>query len=156
MSIEKVRSYLSKWNKDKDIIEFDVSTATVELAAQALHTIPDRIAKSISFLKEDHALLVVAAGNEKIDNKKFKDTFGVKAKMLNPEQVLRYTGFAVGGVCPFALPDTAEVYLDISMKKFQSLFPACGTSNSAIELTIAEIEMFTPFIKWVVVCKVRE
>ena len=156
MSIEKVRSYLSQWDKDKNIIEFDVSTATVELAAQALHTIPDRIAKSISFLKEDHALIVVAAGNEKIDNKKFKDTFGIKAKMLNPEQVQLYTGFAVGGVCPFALPETAEVYLDITMKKFQTLFPACGTSNSAIELTIAEIELFTPFIKWVDVCKVRE
>ena len=153
MSLENVREYLDRYEKGGDIIEFDVSTATVELAAQALGTQPCRIAKTIALLNDDHALLVVAAGDAKVDNKKFKDEFGIKAKMLDAEQVVRLTEHVVGGVCPFALPQSAELYLDVSMKRFETVFPACGTAHTAIELTLAELEATTPYIRWVDACK---
>ena len=153
MSIEEVRSYLSRWNKDKDIIEMDISTATVELAAAALGVIPARIAKSISLRASgENAMMVVTAGDMKLDNRKFRGHFGFKPKMLNPEEALAFTGHAIGGVCPFALPPGLEVYLDASMKRFQTMFPACGSGNSAIELTLEELEGYSQSRGWLDVC----
>lgn len=153
MSIEKVREYLKKYNREDDILEMESSTATVELAAQALGTAPARIAKSLSFQDGDGAMIIVVAGDAKIDNKKFKNEFGFKAKMLSPEEAIRFTGHAVGGVCPFALPKGVKVFLDESMKRFDTMFPACGSSNSAIELTLGELEEYSNCIKWIDVCK---
>lgn len=153
MAIEKVREDLSKWGRDTAIIELDSSSATVELAAQSLGVEPARIAKTISFKSNDSALLVVAAGDARTDNTKFKAEFGFKARMLTPEEVLEYTGHAVGGVCPFGLENNIPVYLDISMKRFETVFPACGSSNSAIELTLAELQEFSGSVKWVDVCR---
>ena len=153
MSIEIAREYLKKYHLEDRIQEFDVSSATVELAAEALHVIPARIAKSLSFKKEDHALIVVAAGDAKVDNRKFKDAFSMKAKMLTPEEVLELTNHAVGGVCPFGTPDSAEVYLDDSMKRFETMFPAAGSSNSAIELSLDELYEASGAKGWVDVCK---
>jgi len=153
MAIEQVRAYLSGWNRDKDIIEMDNSTATVELAAAALGVIPARIAKSISLKSAaGGAMMVVTAGDMKLDNRKFKDRFGIKPKMLSPEEALRHTGHAIGGVCPFALPQGVEVYLDNSMRRFETMFPACGSGNSAIELTLAELEEYSRSMGWVDVC----
>jgi prolyl-tRNA editing enzyme YbaK/EbsC (Cys-tRNA(Pro) deacylase) len=153
MSIEQVRSFLKRWNRDGDIIEMDVSTATVTEAANALGVIPARIAKSISLRQDDGAIIVVTAGDMKLDNRKYKDRFGSKAKMLSPEEALHYTGHAVGGVCPFALPGDVEVYLDVSMKRFDTVFPACGSGNSAIELTMEELNEYSHNREWVDVCK---
>ena len=153
MAIEKVREFFKKWNRDKDIQEFNISSATVELAAQALNVAPARIAKTLSFKKGDHALLVVTAGDVKIDNARYKAEFGVKAKMLTPDEVLEFTGHAVGGVCPFGLKNDLPVYLDVSLKRFETVFPACGSSNSAIELSCRELETFVPYQKWVDVAK---
>lgn len=156
MSVEEVREYLKKYNKDDDVIEHEVSSATVELAAQAVGVIPARIAKTLSFKNkaEDNAILIVTAGDAKIDNKKFKAEFGHKAKMLTPEEVLEYIGHGIGGVCPFALKnDNVGVYLDISMKRFDTIFPAAGSSNSSIELTCDELEKFSNADKWIDVCK---
>jgi prolyl-tRNA editing enzyme YbaK/EbsC (Cys-tRNA(Pro) deacylase) len=154
MSIEKVRAYLSRWNRDKDIIEMDISTATVELAASALGVIPARIAKSLSLRGQDSsAFIVVTAGDVKLDNQKFKSRFNLKARMLSAEEALEQTGHAVGGVCPFALPEGVDIYLDDSMKRFQTVFPACGSDNSAIELTLAELEEYSRCKGWVDVCK---
>ena len=154
MSIEQARDYLSRWNKDSDIIEMDISTATVELAASALGVIPARIAKSISLRGTDStAMIVVTAGDVKLDNQKFRSCFNIKARMLNPEEALEFTGHAIGGVCPFALPPQVEVYLDDSMKRFTTVFPACGSSNSCIELTLAELEEYSQCKAWVDVCK---
>ncbi len=153
MSIEKVRNYLKKWGRDKDILEFEESTATVELAAQAVGVEPARIAKTLSFKNGEGALLVVTAGDAKIDNGKFKAEFGFKAKMLSVDEVYEHTGHAVGGVCPFALKENIPVYLDISLKRFETVFPACGSSNSAIELTCEELEQYSMSKKWVDVCK---
>jgi prolyl-tRNA editing enzyme YbaK/EbsC (Cys-tRNA(Pro) deacylase) len=156
MSIEKVRDYLNRWDKGKNIIEFDISTATVELASNALGVTGARIAKSISLRKEGgSAFIVVTAGDMKIDNKKFRSHFGFKARMLSAEEALEHTGHAIGGVCPFALPPGVEVFLDDSMKRFQTVFPACGSSNSAIELTIAELENYSQSSGWVDVCAPR-
>ena len=153
MSIEQVRSYLSRWNREKDIIEMDISTATVALAAAALGVIPARISKSISLRdRNNNAMVVVTAGDMKIDNKKFRGHFGFKPKMLNPEETFEYTGHAIGGVCPFALPEEMEVYLDISMKRFETVFPACGSSNSAIELKPAELDEYSQSRGWIDVC----
>ena len=153
MSIEQVRVYLSRWNRDKDIIEMGISTATVELAAAALNVIPARIAKSISLrAAENKTLIVVTAGDMKLDNRKFRECFHLKAKMLTPEEALNRTGHAIGGVCPFALPDEVEVFLDDSMKCFQTIFPACGSGNSAIELTPAELEEYSQSRGWIDVC----
>jgi prolyl-tRNA editing enzyme YbaK/EbsC (Cys-tRNA(Pro) deacylase) len=153
VAIEQVRAYLSRWNRDKDIIELAVSTATVELAAAALGVIPARIAKSISLRGEKGALVIVTAGDMKLDNRKFRDRFSFKARMLSPEEALQYTGHAVGGVCPFALPPEAQVYLDSSLKRFQTVFPACGSGNSAIEITLDELAEYSQSREWVDVCK---
>jgi len=153
MSIEQVRIYLKRWNRDKDIIEMPISTATVELAAAAVGVIPARIAKSISLRGDGGgALVVVTAGDMKIDNRKFKEQLRFKPRMLSHEEALEHTGHAIGGVCPFALPPEVTVYLDNSMKRFQTIFPACGSSNSAIELTTAELEEYSQSSGWVDVC----
>ena len=128
----------------------------MELAAQALNCEPCRIAKTLSFMLEDGAILVVAAGDAKVDNTKYKAEFGKKAKMLTPDEAEQLIGHAVGGVCPFAVNDGVKVYLDVSMKRFKTVFPACGSSNSAIELTTEELEKYSGFTKWVDVCKAWE
>ncbi len=153
MSIEKVREYFKKFDKENSILEMQESTATVELAALALDTEQARIAKSLSFYDGDSAMIIVVAGDAKIDNKKYKEEFGFKAKMLSPEDAVKFTGHAVGGVCPFALPDNVRVFLDDSMKRFKTMFPACGSSNSAIELTLDELDKFSNNVKWIDVCK---
>lgn len=156
MSVEKVRQFFKEYNKDNDIMEHEESSATVELAAQAVGVIPARIAKTLSFKNKegDNAILIVTAGDAKIDNKKFKNEFGHKAKMLTPEEVLEYIGHGIGGVCPFAIKnDQVKVYLDVSMKRFDTIFPAAGSSNSSIELTCNELERFSHADKWVDACK---
>lgn len=156
MAIEKVRAYFEKLGIADRILEFDVSSATVELAAQALNCEPCRIAKTLSFMLDDGAILVVAAGDAKVDNTKYKAEFGKKAKMLTPDEVEQLIGHAIGGVCPFAVNDGVKVYLDVSLKRFETVFPACGSSNSAIELTTEELEKYSGFTKWVDVCKAWE
>lgn len=156
MSIESVTLYLKQFNRDKDVLEFPVSSATVELAAQALNTEPQRIAKTLAFKENDSCIVVVAAGDAKVDNQKFKQTFGYKAKMLTFEETLELTGHAVDGVCPFDLPDGVKAYLDISMRRFDFVYPACGSSNSAIKLTCDELEEYSKAEKWVDVCKAWE
>ncbi len=153
MAIDKVKAYFKQFGIEDKIQEFEVSSATVELAAQALGCEGKRIAKSLSFLVDDKAILIVAAGDAKIDNPKYKAIFSCKAKMLSYEQVEEYVGHAVGGVCPFAIPETVRVYLDESLKRFETVFPACGSSNSAIELTIPELEKYSNSVGWVDVCK---
>ncbi len=152
MAIEKVKAYFREQGMAERILEFEVSSATVELAAAALHCEPQRIAKTLSFMV-DHPVLVVAAGDAKIDNPKYKAQFGKKAKMLSPEDVETLVGHAVGGVCPFAVNEGVEVYLDVSLKRFETVFPACGSSNSAIELSIPELERYSRYVGWVDVCK---
>ena len=153
MAIDKVREYFRNYGIEERVQEFEVSSATVELAAAALQCEPKRIAKTLSFLVEDHAILVVAAGDAKIDNHKYKGQFGKKAKMLTPEEVETLVGHAVGGVCPFAVKEGVDVYLDESLKRFQTVFPACGSASSAIELTIPELEKYSGYKSWVDVCK---
>lgn len=153
MAIEKVKAYFKELGIEDRILEFDVSSATVDLAAQALGCEGCRIAKTISFMVEDGAVLIVCAGDAKIDNAKYKAKFGTKAKMLTPDEAVELIGHAVGGICPFAVNDTATVYLDKSLQRFETVFPACGSSNSAIELTIPELEKYSNYIEWVDVCK---
>lgn len=153
MSIERVKAYFRKYGMEDKIQEFEVSSATVELAAMALHCEPQRIAKTLSFMVDDHAILIVAAGDTKIDNPKYKAQFSAKAKMLSPEEAETLVGHAVGGVCPFAVNEGVKVYLDVSLKRFDTVFPACGSSNSAIELTIPQLEEYSGFMEWVDVCK---
>ena len=153
MSIEAVRPFLAAFGREGDIMEFPVSSATVELAAQALNCEPCRIAKSLSFMVDDKPILVIAAGDAKIDNAGFKARFQTKAKMLTPDEVESLIGHGVGGVCPFAVNAGVETYLDVSLKRFQTVFPACGSSNSAIELTIPELETYACARDWVDVCK---
>lgn len=153
MAIDSVREYFKQWDREKDILEFETSSATVELAAQAVGVEPARIAKSLAFKGGEGALLIVAAGDAKTDNAKFKAEFGVKAKMLKTDEVLDCTGHAVGGVCPFGLKHDLPVYLDVSLKRFETIFPACGSSNSAIKLTCAELDEYSQNQKWVDVCK---
>lgn len=155
MSIERARAYLETCGVADRILEFDTSSATVELAAQALGTQGCRIAKSLSFQVEERAVLIVCAGDTRIDNAKYKAFFHTKAKMLAPDEVERQIGHAVGGVCPFGIEDGVEVYLDESLKRFETVFPACG-SNSAIELTIPELEQFARPLAWIDVCKIPE
>jgi prolyl-tRNA editing enzyme YbaK/EbsC (Cys-tRNA(Pro) deacylase) len=154
MAINKVRKYLEKWNKESEILEFNVSSATVELAAEAAGVIPARIAKTISVKTKDKesAILIVAAGDARIDNKKFKTEFDYKPKMLKFEEVEEFTGFKVGGVCPFDVKDGLKVYLDVSLQRFDSVYPACGTANSAIKLTCEELSEISKNTKWVDVC----
>ncbi len=153
MSIEKVRAYFKEQGIEERIREFDVSSATVDLAAQALGIDGCRIAKTLSFLLGDECILVVLAGDAKIDNAKYKSTFGAKAKMLPHDDVPEYVGHAVGGVCPFAVKEGVKVYLDESLKRFETVFPAAGSGNSAIEMTIPELERYSGFTAWVDVGK---
>ena len=153
MAIDKVKAFFRQYNMEDRIREFSVSSATVELAAEALGCEGCRIAKSLSFQVNGDPILVVAAGDAKVDNAKFKAQFGVKAKMLSPDDTLAQIGHAVGGVCPFAINDGVRVYLDESLKRFGTVFPACGSSNSAIELTSPELERFSACTAWVDVCK---
>ena len=156
MSIETGRAYLRARGYEDRIQEFSVSSATVELAAQAVGCEPARIAKTLSFAVDGGCVLIVCAGDAKIDNTKFKAQFHTKATMLTPEQVLDFTGHAVGGVCPFVVKEGVRVYLDESLRRFETVFPACGSSNSAIELTIPELEEYSKFDEWVDVCKLPE
>lgn len=153
MSIEKVRAYFASTGMAERIQEFEVSSATVALAAEALHCEPARIAKTLSFVDGDGALLLVAAGDAKVDNPKFKAQFGMKARMLTPEDAVRLIGHAVGGVCPFAVNEGVKVYLDESLKRFDVVYPAAGSSNSGIGLTIPELETHSRAECWVDVCK---
>lgn len=155
MSIEQVRAHFRALGRESEILEFTVSSATVELAAKALGVAPQRIAKTLSFRgKDGSCILVVAAGDAKIDNPKFKAQFGTKAKMLTAEEVAAETGHAVGGVCPFALPETGvSVYLDVSLQRFETVYPAAGSSSSAIQLTCGQLFADSNALGWVDVCK---
>jgi len=153
MSIEEVKSYFEKYNMKDRILEFEVSSATVELAAAALHCEPARIAKTLSFIVGAQVILIVTAGDSRIDNAKYKARFGAKAKMLASDETVNLIGHAIGGVCPFAVKEGVAVYLDESLKRFKTVFPACGSGNSAIELTIEELEKYSCNKAWVDVCK---
>ena len=153
MAIEKVKAYFASLGMEERVLEFDVSSATVELAAAAVGCEPGRIAKTLSFDVHGTAVLIVCAGNARIDNPKYKAQFAAKAKMLTPDEAAEKVGHAVGGVCPFAVNDGVEVYLDESLKAYETVYPACGSSNSAIELTIPELEQVSGFTAWVDVCK---
>lgn len=153
MAIERVRSFFRERGIEERIQEFEVSSATVQLAAQALNCEPCRIAKTLSFMVQDAPILIVAAGDAKIDNAKYKAQFSTKAKMLSPEEVEQLVGHAVGGVCPFGINEGVTVYLDESLKRFDTVFPACGSSNSAIQLTIPELEEYSSFAQWIDVSK---
>jgi len=153
MSIEKVRAYFREQGMEARVMEFPVSSATVELAAQALGCEGCRIAKTLSFMTGEGPILIVCAGDAKIDNPRYKARFGVKAKMLAPEEAVSLIGHAVGGVCPFAVNEDVKVYLDESLRRFETVYPACGSANSAIELTIPELEKHSGFAAWVDVCK---
>ena len=153
MAIEKVREYFKAFGMEDRILEFDVSSATVELAAQAVGCEPERIAKTLSFMLPEGPILIVAAGDAKIDNRKFKDQLHTKAKMLTPDEVVELVGHAIGGVCPFGINEGVTVYLDESLKRFETVFPACGSSNSAIELTIPDLEKYSGYSAWIDVCK---
>lgn len=157
MSVDTVREYLNQFGLADKIQEFDVSSATVELAAQAAGVIPAMIAKTLSFKVDDYAVLIVTCGDTKVDNRKFKDKFGMKAKMLTPEEVIEYTGHAIGGVCPYANPEgKCKVYLDESMKRFDMMLPAAGSSSSCVRLTIEELEKSCPGAEWADICKLIE
>jgi len=153
MSIERARAHLKKHGLEDRIKELDVSSATVALAAQALHCEPERIAKTLSFEKDDSAILVLAAGDARIDNAKFKAQFGVKARMLSADKVEPLIGHGIGGVCPFGVNEGIPVYLDESLRRFDFVYPAAGTSASAVYLTLPELERASEFIGWVDVCK---
>ena len=154
MSIEKVREHFTTLGIADRIMEFEVSSATVELAAKAVGVEGARIAKTLSFLVKEEPVLIVVAGDGRVDNKKYKATFAAKAKMLSHDQAAEMIGHAVGGVCPFAVNEGVRIYLDESLKSFETVFPACGSSISAIELTIPELEKYSQFEKWVDVCQV--
>ena len=153
MSIEKVRAYFAQYGMEQRVLEFPVSSATVELAAKALNCEGCRIVKTLSFAVGEKAILICAAGDAKVDNARYKARFGVKARMLSHEDAATRIGHAVGGVCPFAVNEGVEVYLDESLRRFETVFPAAGSSNSAIELTIPELEQYSAFTAWVDVCK---
>ena len=153
MAIEQVKEYLAAYHLADRVITFDVSSATVELAAQALHVLPQRIAKTLSFLTKEGCLIVVAAGDARIDNGKFKQAFGEKAKMLPHELVEEMTGHPVGGVCPFALKEGVRVYLDESLRRFDVIYPAAGTPQSAVRMNCEELEKASRALGWANVCK---
>ena len=156
MSIEPGRAHFRKFGMEERVIEFTVSSATVELAAQALGVEGARIAKTLSFKKDDSCILILAAGDARIDNPKFKATFGMKAKMSTAEEVLTLGGHPVGGVCPFGCNEGIEVYLDESLRRFETVFPAVGSASSAIELNLEELERCSGSVGWVNVCKLPE
>lgn len=151
--MNKVVAFFTAQHMEDKIQEFTESSATVELAAQAIGCKPERIAKTLSFSLPGKSVLIVAAGDAKIDNPKYKAQFGAKAAMLTAEEALERVGHAIGGVCPFVLKENVEVYLDISLRRFQTVFTACGSSNTVIELTIAELEKFSGYFAWIDVCK---
>lgn len=153
MSIERVREYFRSLGREQDILEFPVSSATVELAAQALGCPPAHIAKTLSFMAGTQPLLIVAAGDAKVDNAKFKAQFHQKAKMMNAEELEAFTGLHFGGVCPFSVPEPVQVWLDASLRRFEEVYPACGSSNSAVRLNIEELERLSKPAGWVDVCK---
>ncbi len=153
MAIEKVRAYLAEHDMADRILEFEVSSATVELAAQAAGVEPERIAKTLSLHVSERVALIVAAGDARIDNQKYKAQFHTKAKMLKAEEAEQLIGHAVGGVCPFAVNDGCDIYLDATLRRFETIFPACGSANSAIELTPNELEELCAPCTWVDVCK---
>ena len=155
MSIEIAREYLGKFGIADRIQEFSVSSATVALAAEALGCAPQRIAKTMAFLVDGAAILIVAPGDVKVDNSKFKQQYHTKAKMLSPDELVEMVGHAMGGVCPFGVKDGVTVYLDESLKRFETVFPACGSANSAIEMTMAELEEHSGSLGWVDVAKLK-
>lgn len=156
MAIELVKAFFRGLGRESDVLEFPVSSATVALAAEALHTDPARIAKTLSFMTADGPVLIIAAGDARIDNQKFKAQFSCKAKFLTPEEVEQATGHAVGGVCPFALASPVPVFVDQSVKRFDTVFPACGSANSAIELHPEEFFALCPGAQWTDVCKLPD
>lgn len=157
MGVARVREYLKQWNRDKDVRELEASSATVELAAAALGVEGARIAKSMAFKNNGACILLVTAGDARIDNHKFKSAFGVKAKMMSPEETLDFTGHAIGGVCPFAITrEDVGIYLDVSMRRFSTVFPACGSGNSAIEMTCEDLFLCSRAIAWVDACKLPQ
>ena len=156
MAIEKVKAYFKEFGIENKVMELENSSATVELAAAALGTAPERIAKTLSFLVDDNPILIVAAGDARVDNQKYRTVFGAKAKMIPSEDVERIIGHAIGGVCPFAINEGIKVYLDESLKRFETVFPACGSSNSAIELTLPELEKYSNSSCWIDVSKLPE
>ena len=156
MSVENVKQFFESYGIRDRVMEFETSSATVELAAQTLGCEPCRIAKTLSFLADGRAVLIVAAGDARIDNHKYKAQFGTKARMLTPDEAVSLVGHAVGGVCPFGVRDGVTVFLDTSLKRFETVFPACGSSNSAIELSIPELEQFSGFTAWVDVCRLPQ
>ena len=153
MAIDKVREYMKQYGMEDKILEFEVSSATVQLAAEAVGCEPERIAKTLSFIVDEKPILIVAAGDAKIDNPKYKAMFHTKAKMIPAAEVEGLIGHAVGGVCPFGINEGVTVYLDECLKRFETVYPACGSSNSAIELTIPELEKISGFTSWIDVCK---
>ncbi len=153
MSLNKAKAYLKTFALDQNIIEFKKSTATVKEAALALGCTDKEIAKTMAFLVNDLPILIVASGDKKIDNQKFKQTFHTKAKMIPPEKLEELIGHTAGGICPFGINSNVKVYLDVSLKQFSIIYPACGTSNSAIKLTLKELEKTSKYIKYIDVCK---
>ncbi|MBR2468352.1 MAG: YbaK/EbsC family protein [Clostridia bacterium] len=153
MAIEIVREYFKNFGIENRILEFTESSATVELAAMAVGCEPKRIAKSLTFMVDNNPVLVVTAGDAKVDNSKYKAVFNTKAKMLTPEEVDSMIGHSIGGVCPFGIKENVTVYLDVSLQRFDTVYPACGSSNSAIELTIKELEKYSNYSSWVDICK---
>ena len=153
MSLEKAKAYLKKYNLDKNVLEFNESSATVSDAAKAIGCEEKEIGKTLSFLIGEEPILVLVAGDSKIDNKKFKECFNIKAKMIPFDDVEKYIGHAPGGVCPFGIKDGVKVYLDESLKRMEIIYPACGSSKSAVKLTIKELEECSNYEKWVDVCK---
>ena len=153
MTIQKVKAYFKQFNLEDRISEFEDSSATVLLAAERLGVAPQRIAKTLSFLVGEEPVLIVAAGDAKIDNTKYKEMFKTKAKMLKGDEVSQYTGYAIGGVCPFDNPEGIKKYLDISLKRFETVFPAAGTANSSVKLTPDEVFEYAKADAWVDLCK---
>ena len=156
MSFDKAKKYLDTAGYGERVKEFSVSSATVELAARAVGTEPARIAKSLTFKVDEKPVMILCAGDAKVNNSKFKKYFSTKAKMLTMEEVHEMIGHDVGGVCPFGVNDGVQVYLDISMKRFDKVYPACGSDNSAVELSISELEETSGYIEWIDVCKIPE
>lgn len=153
MSVEVVKEFFKKWNMEDRIQEFPISSATVEEAAEALHCEEKRIAKTMSFLVNGKAILIVMAGDAKVDNPKYKAQFHTKAIMLKPDEVIEMIGHPAGGVCAFGIKDDIKVYLDESLKRYETVFPACGSRNSAIELTLLELEKYSGYCEWINICK---
>ena len=153
MSLEKAKEHLKKYNLDNNVMEFKTSSATVTEAANIIGCQEGEIAKTLSFIVEDKPILIVATGDSKIDNSKFKGKFHTKAKMIAFDQVEELIGHVVGGVCPFGINDNVDVYLDESLKKYDTIYPACGSSNSAVKLTIKELERASNYKEWIDVCK---